>query len=189
MIKESEKGFSLLEIVTLVGILALLFVIMMEVFINYGRIVNRDTQKAIIHSQYSFIADEIGENLRMAAAILPSRNMNGTTYSSGSDAIVIKIPSIDANGSVIEDTWDYAVFYIDSAETNKLFYGLQPDPLSSRPAANRLLSDKISFFKFTYNNSAPEDADSVALQMRIAKTVSGHEHYVDFHSLFDLINI
>ncbi len=92
---------------------------------------------------------------------------------------MLKVASIDSQGNIIADTYDYLVFYKDQ---NYFRFKIFPDPLSSGKQSDRIFSNMVDNLNFQYFNAAippvevvPTSATKVRITLRFETTTATSE--------------
>jgi len=164
------RAFTLIETIV---VIALFVVMMLALVAMYG-----DFNKLYLFQQtYSETAGSAGnvvngmEKIVLPAdAVLLSHTFTAGTYTTGSQTLVVEIPSIDAGGIVVSGKYDYAVIYTAGTSVYSL---LEPDASSSRVAATKLLSSNISSLTFSYPSADYTQATYVGVSITTQATVKG----------------
>lgn len=145
-----RRGYTLIEIVIVIGISTLMLLALVNLFLGFN---------AIYGYQQIFIATAGSNGTAMnalEAAILPadqvlaSHDFNGTVYTSGVTTLVLQLPAINASGAIITGTKDYLVFYTSSGS---LFRLMQAGVGSVRVSSLKILSTTLNSIAFTYDNA------------------------------------
>ena len=109
--------------------------------------------------------------IKQTEAVIDHYIDNSITYTSGANQLILKIPSTDSLGNLIDNTNDYFVFYVNQSYLHlKIF----PAALSSRKAADQILSNSVNNLNFQYFNLANppmEVAPASAAKVRISLTL------------------
>jgi len=148
--KINEKGVTLLEIVIVLGVLGIVSVSLMSIFVNNAGVFYKETSK---------VSEGLGSNdalvqtrsyIRQAQMVASSFTNGAVTYTSGSNQLVLALPSYDNAGNVIDKTYDYVVY-----STNNSILTLQifPSVSSKRKSANQVLAKDINSVLFEYFDS------------------------------------
>lgn len=144
-----HKGFTLAEVVMVIGLFSvalLAIVFMYSSFISVFGLgqATKDTSTAARD-----ILIEIETVTLPASTILASHVFPSGTFTTDTDTLVLEIPSIDASGTAINGTFDYAAIYISSGIAYRL---LAADLASVRRSGTKQLSGSDTTLSLTYNN-------------------------------------
>jgi len=120
--------------------------------------------------------NEIVLNTLQAHNVLASQTVNGTSYTSNATSLVLQLPSKNASGDIIQNTWDYVAFYTSGSS---IWEQIQADPSSVRISGPRLLSSSLSSLTFTYDNGSAPQVRKVGIDLQTAQayhnqTVTSH---------------
>ena len=180
------RGMSLIEIIVTTAIGAVVFMILGGVFLAEGRFF--DIQNAIADTQvHAYRAvDAAGLFTTSAQAVLSSYTINGTTYSSTTTTVVLKLPSITSSGGLIGSTYDYVAIGQSSATSTLFFYDLQPGTGSNRRSGKYTVAQFVDKVIFRYNTVTPSAATSIDLYVRTKSTTRGRTIYTNLGKIFYL---
>ncbi len=161
-----ESGFTIIEIVIVLAISSLILLGLMVLYNNYYKVYNSQEATARVVSGSALIGSEIQNTAKQANAILASRNISGTVYTTNSNTVVFSLPAVSNSGSLIPNEYDYVVFYINGTKLYKL---VSAHANSFRKSNTRQLSDVVGSVNFSYNNGdfALVNRVDVAINMQI----------------------
>lgn len=177
-IKLNNCGFSLAELIIAAAILIFVLGAFVVVYGSYSKHFNY-LQTQIKTSQVAREAVKELQSIALQAdQILASHTISGHSYSTGSNTVVLELPSIDGSGNVISGKHDYAVFYVTG---KNLYRSVQVDASSSRPSGTNKISDEVASINFTYNNADLTKANKIDADIEMqaisrGQTVSYHLH-------------
>lgn len=166
-------GVSLMETMIVIGVMAILLVIVAQIFaLNYD-VYAKQTARLDADTGAVFAARKISDFTRGASKVLATQNINGTWYTTSQDELVLRVPSIDANRDIIDATFDYIAIYRDATDTSKIFADTEIGTGSSRANGTKLITAHNGTMKFRYNAPDETDATRVSVFMINTKTVRG----------------
>ncbi|MBI2021692.1 hypothetical protein HYS93_02275 [Candidatus Daviesbacteria bacterium] len=171
------KGISLLEVLIYIGVASLVGIILVRIFVQNNAFFLRESAQVEQGLDTNQISSQIYDSIRNASSVAVSFVGGVTTYTSGPQTLVLTLPSVNASGSVIANTYDYLVITQDSQNAKLLRKKIFPDALSSRQSENRLLTTQLSSLTFSYydqnsNIVSPQAASSVNFIAKVARTVN-----------------
>ncbi|HJV33078.1 MAG TPA: hypothetical protein VJ694_03560, partial [Patescibacteria group bacterium] len=113
------RGVTTLELAVSLAVASVIFTILGAIFIAQGRYFA--IEDAIAETQYDAfqILDTVGLYALSASSVLSSATVNGTVYSTGTSTVVLALPSIDADGAVLVNTYDYVALGVSAADPTK----------------------------------------------------------------------
>ncbi|GAC1413688.1 MAG: hypothetical protein NVSMB66_6100 [Candidatus Doudnabacteria bacterium] len=146
-----QKGFTLIEIIIVMALLITVIGGVLELFISHNKIFSY--QNALIKASGSArtTMNEISQDALQSYRIVGSQTVNGTSYTSGASTVIFQIPSFNASGTVISNTYDYAVFSLNGNTLNEDF---QAGTGSVRPTVTKTLSTSVTAFNISYDNAS-----------------------------------
>lgn len=161
------RGLTLVEVLIAMGVAIVVGALLVVIIVNSA---------GLFYTQSSRVSQGLGANdalskirssIKESNAIAASFSLGGTTYTSSGTEIVLKIPSIDAQGNVILNTFDFVVV---SQDSDKLTFKLFPDAASSRKSQDQIFStnlDNLSFKYLDLQNPPSEVTPTAATKVRI----------------------
>jgi hypothetical protein len=161
------KGFSIAELLIIVGLFSIIIVILISVFLSQTQYFNNEQIKLLL-SGYFDVAFGVMKNLIIASdSVLTSYNILGNVYTSDSQTLVLKLPSIDNDKKTIVGQYDYAAIFKSG---NDLKILLSPSSQSSRKEENRSIAQNVASVNFDYQGVAPNLAKTILFSMTLSKT-------------------
>lgn len=145
------KGFTLIEVLVAMGIATVAGVLLVVIMVNSAGLFTEQSSKVEQGLKINDALSEVRNSVKQANAVASEFTSGGTTYTTGGTQLVLKVLSEDSSGNIIDNTFDYFVFFLDQ---NLLNFKIFPDPASSRKLADRILSNMADSVNFQYFNSA-----------------------------------
>ncbi len=147
--KNSTAAFTLVETMfaSVIGILVLGMVMILYVGVQHSMTVG--VALAEINADARLAMDRIVRDARWATQLETSRTLNGTTYITGNNQFVIKIPSINSSGDIIANTYDYVIYALDPSDLTQLKKIIDPNASSSRTSLNQVIAKNINSFSLS----------------------------------------
>lgn len=158
MSKKKINGFTLAETITTISILAIISVVLVTFYITGLKIYKEKTvERDLIFATENTLKD-ISQNVKSTTNFIGQRDLNGITFTSSSDTIILEIPSVNSSQETIyEDNqikyFDYIVYTLSGSNIIKNIY---PDINSSRgQIENKILESGVTNFTITYYPTNP----------------------------------
>ncbi len=145
-----ERGLTLVEVLVAMGLAAVVGTLLLSVMINSAGLFYKESSKLQEGLNINDTLAKVRQSIKQSSGVSATYTSSGTTYTSSSTQIVLKIPAIDALGNIISSTFDYLVFFQDST---KLRYKLFPDAQSSRKSQDQIFSTSVDSLTFKYLDS------------------------------------
>ena len=161
------RGFTLLEIVVIVAISAVMCIVLVDLYRAYARMYGYQKGAADTAGSAATVANELQEWVLQASRILTSTTYSGATYTTGTNTLVLEVPSIDASGNMLTNTYDSVIFY--SSGTH-LYRVLSPNAASVRTASTKTLSTKLASLSLAYNDASVTSATQIIADIRMQST-------------------
>jgi prepilin-type N-terminal cleavage/methylation domain-containing protein len=165
-----SRGFTLMEIVIVVGLFAILSLVLALLFLYFNTTYLLGTARVDTAGSARNVMSVAEELLLPARYTLTSRTFSGTPYTADSTTLILEIPSYDASGAVIASTYDYAVMYKTG---NSVYLLVEADASSERKSGTKLLSSYVSDLTFTYDNANFPQVTSVDVDITTSTTTKG----------------
>ena len=163
------RGVTTLELAVSMAVASVVFTILGAIFIAQGRYFA--VEDALAETQYNAfqILDTVGLYAVSAEAVLGSRTINGTLYATGTSTLILRMPSIDADGDIIAATYDYAAFGTSSSDPSRFVVDIDAGTNSARLDGTRLPGSLVDKLIFRYNAVDPTAATAIELYVRTRK--------------------
>ena len=145
-----SSGFTLIETVIFVAIFSILTLALFNIFAVYGTLYTADKLQFTTVNDTRTPLNELAATVAQAHRVMNSQTINGTDYQTNTTTLVVQLPSITLDGSIVENTWDYAVFFTSSTNLYRLS---APNAASARPAGQKILGDSIVSIVFTFDSA------------------------------------
>lgn len=171
--RNDERGVSLMETLVVIGIMAVLLVIVAQIFaLNYD-VYAKQTARLDADTGAVFAARNLSDLARGASKVMASQIINSTLYTTSADEIVLRVPSLDASGDIIDATFDYIAIYRDATDTSKIFADTEIGVGSTRINGKKLVTAYNGTMGFRYNAPDETDATRVGVFMINTQTIRG----------------
>jgi hypothetical protein len=174
--RSNKSGFSFIEAIFASAILAFVLVAFVVVYINFFKFYNRQQAEMKLEDSARNIAKEVQNAALQSNQIASSHSFSGPVYNTDQDTLVLEIPSIDGSRNIVNEKYDYVVFY----KTGENFYKLtEADAASSRASSLKQLSDSVVTLTFTYNNPDLAQANKIDANIQMQASVGGQ--FIPYH--------
>lgn len=171
--RTGERGMTLVETMTVIGIMSIIMVVVSQIFVVNNELVAKSLARADNDNGATFAIRRIGELSRGASTVMASHIINGTTYTSGTNVLVLVMPSVDSSGNIIVASYDYIAFYRDAVATTKIFTDTDAAVGSVRVDGSKLLTAYNDTLAFSYNARDISEATRISVFVINTQTVRG----------------
>ncbi|MBU1031946.1 hypothetical protein KKE03_03435 [Patescibacteria group bacterium] len=165
------KGLTLIEILVAMGIAAVAGVLLLVIIVNSSSLFTSQSSQVSTGLNINDALMQVRSIIKQSNAVASSYTVDSTTYTSGENQLVLKVPATDSSNNIIADTYDFFIFFLDQSILHlKIF----PDTLSSRQASDGVFSTSVDSLIFRYFNSvAPSEevAPQAATKIRVTLTL------------------
>lgn len=171
---KKSRGVTLVETLTIIFILAIIMETISTIFVSGWKYYHRESALIQTQDNAKFVISSLTKEIIQSSSVLGNRNFSGTTYTSGSNELIIKTPSIDNDKNPIENTFDYIVFYLEPTDSHILKEEIEANAASSRTNQTKTVSTMINNISFTYlTPDTPENATAVTVSITSAQGGGG----------------
>lgn len=164
-----QSGFTFIETLIAVALLALLTLAMVQLYLGYGVIFSSEQAVFTLGSRAHDATSAIESATRQASRVLASHTVSGTAYTTDADTLVLELPSADASGTPLANDFDYVIFYTSGSTLYRL---VEADGSSFRQSGTRELTDALSAFSFVYDTGDVTAATSVTVDLTLSTEVN-----------------
>jgi hypothetical protein len=155
-----HPGFTLIEQVLSLFTLVIVMAIVGNLFIVGSRFSADEATRIEVGESAARILSTVDDTLREGRAIIASATINGTTYTTGKDVVVLTLPSIVNDQPTGSN--DTVVIYRDAA-TNQLIQRTAADPSSSRVSGPVQVGTDVGQVYFRYTTNDPTSSTAVTV--------------------------
>lgn len=163
-----RRGFSLMEAITVIGIMTIVLVMVDQIFaVSYDVFVK---QSARTDNEVGAIlaTRTISDLARGAAAIESSATVDGTAYATTDQVLVLKMPTVDASNNVVAGSYDHVAFYRDGTDTTKIYADTEAAAGSKRLTGKKLVTAYNLALRFRFND--PDVTKATRVQVYLVNT-------------------
>lgn len=145
------KGFTLLEVLIVMLVSSIVGVLLIQSLIQNNGVFYQQSARVSEGLNLNDTSSQITQDIKSSAAVVSNYPAASPfQYTTSESALVLKIPSIDAVGNVIDQTFDYIVIATDSAKPEYLRRKVFITSPSTRGASNKVLINSLSKIIFYY---------------------------------------
>jgi hypothetical protein len=183
--KKKEQGFSFAETIITAGLIAFILAALAVLYSNFSKFYNHQKTEIEISDSAREAMKQLRSIVLQADGILASHSFSGTTYATDQHTVVLEIPSIDGSGDIVDEGYDYAVFYTTG---NSLYKRVLADASSSRSSGTNEISDAVLGIDFTYDNVDVTLASEIDTDLQMETTYAGETASFDLQQTLYLRN-
>lgn len=165
------RGFSLMEVLVAVALFVLLMAALVSLYLGYTSLFVLEQMRFTLGTSANIALSEMEEATRQARQVLSSRVLSGDTYTTDADTLVLELPSVTADGTVVSGSFDYVAFYVSGTALYRL---RDADDASARESGIRQLGGEVSAFALTYDTADPSEATEVSVDLTLALQKGQH---------------
>lgn len=143
---ERQFGFTLIEVTLTLGLLIIILVGFLSLYEGYDRVYASEQALVAIAGSARSAVGEFQTLAMQAVRVVPTIEINGTTYTTDQSTLILELPAINSSGDVIAGTFDYAVIYSSGTKAYRL---MSANANSARNSGLKQLSDTVLSLTFT----------------------------------------
>lgn len=173
-----QAGFTLIETLVTLVIGVVIGSLLLVIMVNTGGLFYRESSRVGQGLSANDALSKISETIKESSGVVATYTSGSTTYTTSSTQLILKLASIDANGNILTNTFDYFIFFSDQT---KLRFKTFPDNGSSRKPMDQIFSTSLNSLNFQYldinkNEVTPISAVRVKFTLILKqKAGSGYE--------------
>ncbi len=160
-------GFTLLEVIVVIGVLAILIVFLLGIVIANSRFYSNQSGEIGAISSTREISNRITEYTRAAVMALATTTYSSILYTADSDTLILQVPSIDASFNIISATYDNVIITRDTGNSSRLVLVVDPNASSARKSRDLELTSNLASTTFTYIPASPPSTDRVDYLIKV----------------------
>ena len=161
---------SLAETLVTIFVLTLIVSTVVGVYLIYHDVFLIQLARNDIKSSNSVGLEKISRSIREATFVVNSKTINSTAYVTDFDTLILELPSFDSDNDIIDNTFDYIVYFIDPTDNSLLKSDLEPDVASSRTGGTKLVTDNLDTLIFNYNHTDYISSSKIETIIKNTKT-------------------
>ena len=171
--KINNRGITLIETMIGLAISALLVVILSYCLVIVLRL--NEAQKTIsaLTSSTDRGIYRISSSIQQSSQILSSAVISGTTFTTSSSVLVLKIPTVNSSGQIISGSYDTVVYRRNPSDLSELQEITDAEAGSARFDGTHLIARFVTNLLFRYNNSDYSSASTATVFLKTGTTVRG----------------
>lgn len=165
-----RPGISLIEQIVTIVIMTGMVIVMVNILISTINFQTEESGRIVVGESAARILATLDDTLREGRVIAATATVNGDTYTTGDDTLVVHLPSV--MGGVLTNNVDTVVVRRNPA-TRVLEQLLDPDPSSDRLAGTTQLATDVNDVYFRYTSDDPTTSTTVTVVMTTDQTTHG----------------
>ena len=171
--KINNRGITLIETMIGLAISALLVVILSYCLIIVLRLNEAQKTVSALTSSTDRGIYRISSSIQQSSQILSSAVISGTTHTTSSSALVLKIPTVNSSGQIISGSYDTVVYRRNPSDLSELQEITDAEAGSARFDGTHLIARFVTNLLFRYNNSNYSLASTATVFLKTGTTVRG----------------
>lgn len=172
-----QKGISLVEVLLGAAAMGIIGTILVTIMVNGSGILYSQNTKINQSLALNNVNSELHDTIQYASSIVGSFVNGSNSFTTSASTLVFQMPSVLANGNVIDGKFDTIVISADQQKPQLLKKRIYPDPSSSRKNETATLISNLSQIHFSYLSSTgatvtPTAASTIEYSVKIAEKSS-----------------
>ncbi len=171
-----QTGFTLIELLIVLAISSVLLIGLMTLFDWHNKVFVFEQADVKATGSARNSLNNMTEYIAQGTFVMAWRTVNGTTYTTDNDTLVLELPSLSNTGNFIAGSYDYVVFYLSNGS---LYQVTDFNASSTRTKTDKKLAENVQTFSLTYDTVDPTQASTIAIDLQTSEpargtTVSAH---------------
>ena len=171
--KINNRGITLIETMIGLAISALLVVILSYCLVIVLRLNEAQKTVSALTSSTDRGIYRISSSIQQSSQILSDAVISGTTHTTSSSALVLKIPTVNSSGQIISGSYDTVVYRRNPSDLSELQEITDAETGSARFDGTHLIARFVTNLLFRYNNSNYSLASTATVFLKTGTTVRG----------------
>ena len=171
--KINNRGITLIETIIGLTISALLVVILSYCLVIVLRLNEAQKTVSALTSSTDRGIYRISSSIQQSSQILSSAVIFGTTHTTSSSALVLKIPTVNSSGQIISGSYDTVVYRRNPSDLSELQEITDAEAGSARFDGTHIIARFVTNLLFRYNNSDYSSASTATVFLKTGTTVRG----------------
>ena len=147
--KKYSKGFSLMELIIVLLMMGIFITVIFTLYDWHTKTYNYEQVLVKVSESGRNALQDMEFQITQAHRVMASSTISGVNYVSSSTTTVLQFYSLDSDNNMVNNQYDYAVFYLSG---KKLYEKVVPNATSSRDSINKVLSDNVKSLSFAYSD-------------------------------------
>jgi len=193
-----KRGFTLIELMITITIIATIAMISTAVYRTGIRAYPENFEKANIQTSLNFLTDSIADYTKKASNTLQTydgKNRNNNTVKS---ILILQIPAITQSdqaepnkfvytGATLEK--DTVVYYLENGNLYKRYYGNAGGEMHAQDGTPRIVLKNVSNFSCDYLNLVGSEYSTISCTVTVSKNIFGKNYTVTTLKKANLRNV
>ncbi len=175
-IRNFLRGYTLVEMIIVIMLFSILGVAVASFVYMYVQnnnfLLNQRIEAEVQNYHWNTLSD-IETSVRGAKRILSNKTVDSDFYQTSSSTLVLELCAIDSNQNILENYFDYIIYFPDSAATNTIMKRSVISASSSRPFVFGPLNTNVDSLRFFYNNQDLASTTKITIGLKTQKSYEG----------------
>lgn len=167
----SRKGLSVPELVIGIGIFSILLLVVITAYFTYTNVFRVQTARGDLQRTALRALTRVVDTVRSSSAVVASRTIDGTAYTTDADTLVLDLPAVGADGQFIPNAYDAVAFDRHPTDSTRYIEVTGAAAGSSRVTGSTFLTDMVVRVSFEYNNADVTRVNEVTMVVALTTTV------------------
>jgi prepilin-type N-terminal cleavage/methylation domain-containing protein len=143
--KRKAQGFTLVELLVVSAIMSIIILSVLALYSSSQRYFITESARAEMLNDSKQVLSWTSRDIKEGIEVLPSWG----SYTTSNNCLVLKIPSVDANGVItnIESDFDYIIYRLNPSNPRRLERIVDAkDGVSSRADSSKVIAERVDSF-------------------------------------------
>jgi prepilin-type N-terminal cleavage/methylation domain-containing protein len=160
-----KKGITLIELLITISLISSIMIVTSSVYVTGFKTFKEELTSSIVQSNAQTILDGLTTDIKNGLQIEPTY----TTYTTGEDMIIIRVPAVDATGHAIYTgsnmSFDRIIYYYKNNSIHKVIYADAASIRYPKNGRDVILDSKVLELQFAYD---PDQASATLVTATIS---------------------
>lgn len=157
-----RRGYTLPEVLIVIALFVVMYLVLTYFFVSSNSTVSYQTSTIEVNGAASRVANSVRAAALPAARVLASQSFPNGTVTSAADALVVELPSVDEDGSIISSRYDQIAFYKSGSV---VYQETRIGTGSARSAGRISLANNATGLSFTYDTEDPTTSTLITVDV------------------------
>lgn len=162
-----KLGFSMTEILVVLFLTSVLMGVMVLVFGRSQNTYRLTYLKNDLQKRSQLSVDTVKQDIQRSTSTLTAYD----TYTGTANVLILKIPRLDANQNIIDDTYDYLIYRRQPTQLNQI----ERIQIVDATTTTRLINGKVSALTFAYQDDDGNPAVPISDAKRVTIDVTSQD--------------
>lgn len=165
---KNQQGFTIMEVVIVIALFSVILLGLLGLFDWHHKIFILEQADVRATSSVRNVMNNMTKYVAQATNFEASHTISGTTYTTDGDCVVVKVPTVNTSGNLVDGVFDYIAYCLVNGNVDQV---TEAGVGSARVGGSKRLADNVLTFSLTYNNATVTAASTVTVDIQSRVTI------------------